>query len=492
MEKNTIVLDELGKEIGRTYPKRARGLVKNGRAEYVDDCTIRLINAHVPTMIDDSVMEENEMSKVICFNARDFKFDKTCKGNNVGSRMFITDMQGESVEVYEIGDGRSWTQICSEKILEKDTEYVFRFAMTRSCNDPFDGVSQFVIMPIEGAEATDDDWDNRYVYNLAQCQYKPTLSKRWGNTAIRIYEIPFKTDSIEKYRFVFVENHSVTRIFPAKELEAYSEFADYSYNGWFNEKKEQFEKFRSKDFNINVDQTMKDVSETVKSASETVKNAGETVKHAVGKFTKTVLSAANDAMHHDSTSDEEEENVNRYIDFSGQNITGEKFSEIMASVGDGFCVDLSNSNIEDIDHLVDCGGQVDGSSFNVCNSNIGGNAFCLFVQKLGDGCNLDASRANIGRVKSDITFVRSGVDGCNVSIVGANISESALGTLMSVLGDGVNVDLQNSNVDEEVADIDFGPVADGMNINITNASIPEKVLNKLKMKLGDGCNITGV
>ena len=71
MEKNTIVLDELGTEIGRTYPKRARGLVKNGRAEYVDDCTIRLINAHVPTMIDDSVMEENEMSKDICFNARD-------------------------------------------------------------------------------------------------------------------------------------------------------------------------------------------------------------------------------------------------------------------------------------------------------------------------------------------------------------------------------------------------------------------------------------
>ena len=34
IEKNVIVTDEFGKEIGRTYPKRARGLVKNGREEY--------------------------------------------------------------------------------------------------------------------------------------------------------------------------------------------------------------------------------------------------------------------------------------------------------------------------------------------------------------------------------------------------------------------------------------------------------------------------
>lgn len=492
MEKNTIVLDELGNEVGRTYPKRARGLVKNGRAEYVDDCTIRLIATHVPTMINESIMEDCNMSKIICFNAREFKFDKTCKGNNVGSRMFITDVQGESVEIFEIGDGHSWTQICSDKVLEPDTEYVFRFAMTRSCHDPFDGVSQFVIMPIEGEEATDEDWDNRYVYNLAQCQYKPTLSKRWGNATIRIYEIPFKTDAVQKYRFVFVEHNSVTRVFPAKELEAYSELADCSYNGWFNEKKEQFEKFRSKDFNINVDQTMKDVTETVKNAGETMKSAGETVKHAVGKFTKSVLSAANEAVRHENASESEEEEINRNLDYSNQNISGAQFSEIMASVGDGFVLNVSNSNIEDIDHLVDCGGQVDGTCFEVANTNIGGNAFCLFVQKLGDGCNLNASRTNIGKVRSDITFVRSGVDGCNISISGANISESAFGMLMSVLGDGVNLDLSGARIMEEESDIDFGPIADGMNINVTNATVPEKVLNKIKMKLGDGCNITGV
>ena len=42
MEKNVIVVDENGKELGATYPKRAKGLVKNGRARFVDENTICL------------------------------------------------------------------------------------------------------------------------------------------------------------------------------------------------------------------------------------------------------------------------------------------------------------------------------------------------------------------------------------------------------------------------------------------------------------------
>ena len=37
MEKNVIVVDEQGNEYGATYPKRARGLVKNGRARFVEE-----------------------------------------------------------------------------------------------------------------------------------------------------------------------------------------------------------------------------------------------------------------------------------------------------------------------------------------------------------------------------------------------------------------------------------------------------------------------
>ena len=42
MEKNVIVVDEQGNEYEATYPKRAKGLVKNGRARFVDEHTICL------------------------------------------------------------------------------------------------------------------------------------------------------------------------------------------------------------------------------------------------------------------------------------------------------------------------------------------------------------------------------------------------------------------------------------------------------------------
>ena len=42
IEKNVIVIDEQGNEYEATYPKRAKGLVKNGRARFVDENTICL------------------------------------------------------------------------------------------------------------------------------------------------------------------------------------------------------------------------------------------------------------------------------------------------------------------------------------------------------------------------------------------------------------------------------------------------------------------
>ena len=88
IEKNVIVTDINGKRIGATYPKRAKGLVKNGRAEYASDCekcTIRMLDTHKPTV---DVTEVNNMGKVIDFDPRDFKADKSCE-NNVIAKYFV-------------------------------------------------------------------------------------------------------------------------------------------------------------------------------------------------------------------------------------------------------------------------------------------------------------------------------------------------------------------------------------------------------------------
>ncbi len=59
IEKNVIVVDEQGNEYEATYPKRAKGLVKNGRARFVGENKICL--ACPPGKI----LEENKMSNNI-------------------------------------------------------------------------------------------------------------------------------------------------------------------------------------------------------------------------------------------------------------------------------------------------------------------------------------------------------------------------------------------------------------------------------------------
>ena len=43
INQNVTVLDEQGKIIGKTFEKRAKGLVKKGRARYIDAHTVCLV-----------------------------------------------------------------------------------------------------------------------------------------------------------------------------------------------------------------------------------------------------------------------------------------------------------------------------------------------------------------------------------------------------------------------------------------------------------------
>jgi len=59
IEKNIVVIDEQGNQYEATYPKRARGLVNNGRARFIDEYTICL--ACPPNLI----LEEPQMQNNI-------------------------------------------------------------------------------------------------------------------------------------------------------------------------------------------------------------------------------------------------------------------------------------------------------------------------------------------------------------------------------------------------------------------------------------------
>lgn len=114
MEKSIKVFDTHANVIGSTYPKRAAGLVKKGRAEYADSLKSSI------TLLDTKASEIGEVinmdSNIIDFNAREFCFDKDCS-EKAGARMMLTDIFGENTEAFEIGDNdRTRTQIVCTKL----------------------------------------------------------------------------------------------------------------------------------------------------------------------------------------------------------------------------------------------------------------------------------------------------------------------------------------------------------------------------------------
>lgn len=465
MEKNVIVLNELGQQVSLTYPKRAKGLVKSGRAEYINDCAIRLLNALEPTVLDIENMEDTSMSNVICFNSRDFQFDKTCQGKNVGSRMFITDSFGNNVEVFEIGDNAgSWTQIACEKTLEKYTDYVFRFAMTRKTYSMDDGVSQFIIVPEKESLSGDENWDNRYVYNLARNEYKPLINKNVDGKNVKVFEIPFNTGDCDKVRFVFVEQYAVTRIFEAADNEAYEKYpeADRSF---FEETKSQIENWIPKDINV----------------SQTLSDAAESLKKAVDKISTTVVSQAKAFTENHIKS---EGNTRK-----GENINASSLQSELALMEDNSSIGFFGCNINQDSDTIDCGNTSDSILIKANGCNVCGQAFAGFVTKLGDDSVLECNGSNVSGYYGNVIHHGGPVDGTKVVLNGSNISESSLARLFSVLGDGCTVDLNGSVVEEEYGEFWYGNPSSGLVINAKESVIPEKVLNKINAKFDDGCVI---
>lgn len=178
------------------------------------------------------------MSNVINFSAREFRFDKTCE-DNTGIRAVITTSQGNT-EAYEIGDWSwSWTQIFCDKKLEKNTDYIFRFAMTGGHNDTDDEVSLAEIYALDGYDDPTSAWEDRMTFALGKSRYAPVISKRDRTGLLRVFEIPFNTGDSENWRFVLIAQHAVAAFFAPLENYAYDGLEDLSYEQWREERTAQ-------------------------------------------------------------------------------------------------------------------------------------------------------------------------------------------------------------------------------------------------------------
>ena len=177
----------MGNKVNSTYPKRAKGLVKSGRAVFVGeaDNEIRLLQ---PMMPCPPINLEDEMSDInkLTFDARKWQADTTVpdRNKNRAERAFVNDMCGGLTEVYCVGNwNKDWSQIESPRYnLEKGQDYIFSFWLNGGENDRF---QEFCTLRI----VFDDNWDNAMAFKLNRNYIKPAKH----NSGWYLYEIPFNT-----------------------------------------------------------------------------------------------------------------------------------------------------------------------------------------------------------------------------------------------------------------------------------------------------------
>ncbi len=226
--KQTVrVFSAAGEEIGSTYPKRAAGLVKKGRAHFVNDLDIRLNVFDVDVFTEENTMMDNntninnnsaisEPVNKLYFNAREWSFNKACD-DNVGSRSFMQGPDGVIDEAFMIGDwGYNWTEIVSRTlILPKNTLNTFTFWLNGGENDNSNEVCRFEVI-------FNNDYENRYTYNLNRNFIKP-LKKCNG---WELYEIAFRTGDNEYTQLRFVAQRAYMTVLNAKDISEYANLAD--------------------------------------------------------------------------------------------------------------------------------------------------------------------------------------------------------------------------------------------------------------------------
>lgn len=220
------VLAPDGRDAGSTYPKRAAGLVKKGRACYVNDFTIRL---NMSDAIHKSeVMKMDNMNNIeagrnqeegnvlkLYFDARQWRFNESCD-RNVGNRSFMVGPDGTLAEAYMIGNWSwDWTEIISDLLLPKYTDCTFTFWLNGGENDRYNEVCRFEVI-------LDDDYNQRFTFNLNR-NFIPPLKKLNG---WELYEIPFRTLGNERTQLRFVAQAAYMTVMEAKDAAAYAQFAD--------------------------------------------------------------------------------------------------------------------------------------------------------------------------------------------------------------------------------------------------------------------------
>lgn len=238
------VLDRNGTPIGRTYPRRAKGLVKKCRAEYASDDTIRLY-ADCPMYNDteEHTMEINEkinygenadtaaavkpveQINYIYLAPREWRVNPDTANQTKFERFFMETPFGDDMqEVLSLGAwSGEWCEIISANLpLAKGTKYNFVFWLNGGENDRFNERCEFqVIFTDRPEDVSYRDWEQRLCYKLNRGYTKPLKKyKGW-----ELYSIPFTVVG-EFTQLRFVAQYAPMALLHADSPEAYAGLTD--------------------------------------------------------------------------------------------------------------------------------------------------------------------------------------------------------------------------------------------------------------------------
>ncbi len=244
MTKNSqsiTVLDYEGKAVGKTYPKRAKSLVKKSRAAYVTDEIIRLNRCPTCDNTEDIMMDilnDNNVSmpenaapdtapaNIIFLDPRKWSKNPDVEQQTNFNRFFMsTPFSNDMQEVLSIGTwGSNWCEITNGALaLEKNTKYRFVFWLNGGENDRSNEVCQLhIIFTDNPAKISKVDWDNKYCFMLNRSYIKPLKKyKGW-----ELYSIPFTTSDKQFVQLRFVAQFAPMAIAYADIPECYAELKD--------------------------------------------------------------------------------------------------------------------------------------------------------------------------------------------------------------------------------------------------------------------------
>lgn len=261
--QTVVVITKYGEVVGKTYPKRAAGLVKKGRAEFLSEYVIRLkdfcptekseeINMDINNINEkainnqpgvtpktaftaDSEAEQKHERKqeYILFNPRDY-YKNPDLGWGAVSRRMKQLADGSFIEVYSLGNWNNcFSGIVSKEIpISPDCDYTFVFWLNGGENDRYNEKCELLVIYTDGTHerATSEEYHGNYTYLLNRNNIRPIKTvDGWYLFAIKLP----KTDK-PFVEFRFEVNNAPMHLRATEAPESYAgipdspdEFAQY-------------------------------------------------------------------------------------------------------------------------------------------------------------------------------------------------------------------------------------------------------------------------